>query len=161
MSNNTKNDLHTLLDSLTDGEHVKATWVYDKHTVVVEGPVSANDRGVWCDRFIRWTDGSINRSLASLEVTYDEEVTVTRDDEEALHALLDSLTDGQDVTAEWRNRRGAMITTGHVHASDGALEVRGYGVNVLHWHRTGLHRFLHSVTVRRTVVQRWERDDDE
>lgn len=53
------------------------------------------------------------------EMTRDEEVTVNRDDEKALHALLDSLVDGETVTAEWRDENGATTVTGSAMLSGG------------------------------------------
>ena len=158
---NTETYLHTLLDGLTNGEHIKATWMYDEHTVTAEGPAYIYGQDVRCDREIRWEDGSINRSLTSLEVARDEEVTVTRDDEEALHALIDSLEGGETVTAEWRNSDGSMSITGKAWISGLLREVNGYGNCVLRYHDGVPHQFLHSVTARRPVVQRWERDGDE
>ena len=157
----TETDLHNLLDELTDGEHVKATWTRGAFLTINEGPVSIGGREVWCRGFIRWIDGSINSALASLEVANDEEVTATRDDEKALHALLDSLEDGETITAEWRNRDGSMTLTGPAQASGLHREVDGYHYGALRRHSGTLHPALHSITVRRPVVQRWEREDDE
>lgn len=158
---NTEADLHTLLDSLTDGEHIKATWVYDGHTITVEGPIHKQGRRVGCYRYIRWHDGDINPTLTSIEVTRDEEVTATRDNEKALHALIDSLEDEGTITAEWRDGSGTTTVTGAVRVSGDSCWVLGYLSLTLRWDDRMLLPSLHSVTVRRTVVQRWERGGHE
>ena len=153
-------DLRTLLDSLTNGEHVKATWKRGEVEVTAEGPVHVDGlQHRSCYLVIRSGIGFVS-GLTSIEVTRTEEVTVTRDDEAALHALLDSLTDGQKITAEWRDAKGSIVITGTVENIDLCQEVHGYYSNLLRWGRV-LHRDLHSVTVRRTVVQRWEREKEE
>lgn len=162
----TEDDLHTLLDGLKDGEHVKATWVYNydhehEHTMTLEGPVNIDDRILQCDRPIRWGDGMINPYLTSVEVARDEEVTVAREDEKAMHELLDSLKEGETVTAEWGTVEGAMRITGKVRAYGPLREVTGYGNCGLRERNGVLHHFLRSVTVRRTVMKRWEREGDE
>lgn len=154
-------DLHDLLDGLTDGEHIKTTWAHGAHLTATEGPVSTKGRHVWCRGVIRWNDGDINPALTSIEVARDEEVTVTRDDEKALHALLDSLEYGDTVTAELRNSEGSIGITGKVRTDGAFLEVYGYDSYVLRRHSGVMTTFLHSVTVRRTVVQRWEREGNE
>ena len=162
MTRNTETDLHTLLDGLAGGEHVKATWRFDRHVITSEGPVDMDGRSVRCDLHIRWENGGINDRLTSLEVIRGEEViTATRDDEEALSALIDSLESGERITAEWRNSDGSMSITGTVRASGPLLEVRGCGYFVLRHYDGFLHSALHSVTVRRAVVQRWEREGNE
>ena len=161
MSDPKYDDLHSLLDSLTGGEHVKATWTIDKCLVASEGPVSVEDRYCECCMTIRWEDGEISSTITSFEVTRTEEVTATRDDEDALHALLDSLTDGQEVTAEWRNENGSMAVTGTAMSDQNYMWVRGPVSFPLRSHDGNLDPALHSVTVRRPIVQRWEREDDE
>lgn len=158
MTRNTEADLHTLLDGLTDGEQIKATWVRGAFLTINEGPVSIGGREVWCRGFIRWIDGSINSALASIEVARDEELTATRDDEKALKALVDSSKDGEVITAEWRNSDGSMTLTGPVQTSGLLREVDGYTYGALRLQDGALHSALHSVAVRRTVVQRWERE---
>ena len=175
-------DLRTLLDSLTNGEHVKATWKRGEVEVTAEGPVHVDGlqhrscylvirsgigfvSGLTSIEVTRTEEVTVTRDdeaagLTSIEVTRTEEVTVTRDDEAALHALLDSLTDGQKITAEWRDAKGSIVITGTVENIDLCQEVHGYYSNLLRWGRV-LHRDLHSVTVRRTVVQRWEREKEE
>lgn len=157
----TEADLHTLLDGLSDGEHIKATWKFDRHVTTSEGPVDMDGRRVRCDLYIRWDDGGINDRLTSIEVAREEEVTVTRDDEEALHALLDSLEDGEVITAKWRNGDGSMTLTGPVQTSGLLREVDGYTYSALRLQDGVLHSALRSITVRRTVVQRWERERNE
>ena len=153
-------DLRTLLDSLTNGEHVKATWKRGEVEVTAEGPVHVDGpQHRSCHRVIRLPRFVIG--LTSIEVTRTEEVTVTRDDEAALHALFDSLEDGQKITAEWRDAKGSIVITGTVENTDLCQEVHGYYSNLLRWGGDKLHRDLHSVTVRRTVVQRWEREKEE
>ena len=160
MTRNTEADLHTLLDSLTDGEHVKATWKAGQVEVTAEGPVYKDDLHCACFHTIRWDDGKIESTLTSVEVIRDGEVTVTRDDEEALRELIDSLEDGEAVTAEWRDKHGSMSVTGTVLTAGPRREVRGCGYSVLRHYDGFLHSALHSVTVRRTVVQRWGREGD-
>ena len=157
MIRNTATDLHALLDGLTDGEHIKATWVVDNHEITVKGPVMQIEDVLWCDRPIRWEDGSINRYLTSLEVVRDEEATATRDDVDALNALVESLEDGWEVTAECLDARGTMTFAGSV-VVDGAYKyILGDERIPLRWSGGVLHHKLHSVTVRRPVVYRWER----
>lgn len=160
--NKTTNDLHALLDSLTDGEHVKATWTYESRVVTAEGSAYVGaGRFRSCHQALRWNDGKIHGTLTSFEVTRIEEVTATRDDEKALDDLLDSLEEGEIVTAEWHNGKGPMTLTGPVHLSAYFQEVRGYTFETLRWRDSRLHDTLRSVTVMRPVVQRWERADDE
>ena len=153
--------LHALLDSLTDGEHVKATWKRGEIEVTTEGPVHVGGAYCACFQAIRWNGGTINEYLASFEVTRTEEITVTRDDEAALNALLDSLTDGQEVGAKWRSKAGAMILTGQVvlPAAAAGRGVRGLITHPMRWSDGRFHQYLHSVTVRRTIVHRWERKE--
>ena len=151
---NTETVLHELLNSLKDNEHIKATWGLGKLTITVEGPVAINE-AIWCDRPIRWADGVINPYLTSLEVVRDEEATATRDDEEALRALVDSLEDGWDATAELHDEKGKMTLTGSV-VVDGAYKVvLGNERIPLRWSGDKLHHKLRSVTVSRPVVYRW------
>lgn len=163
MTNNIETaDLHTLLDSLTEGDHVKATWAQGEYLTTVEGPVRVSGLHYSCVRTIRWSGGEINNILTSFEVTRTEEVTVTRDDEEALHALLDSLAEGQEITAEWRSEDGVMTLTGAVRTIGSLQELHGYTSIGLRWHTDGvLHPDLQYVTVHRPAVQRWERGRDE
>lgn len=159
---NTEDDLHTLLNNLTDGEQAKATWKFDRHVITAEGPVDVDGKELRCDLHIRWDNGGINARLASLEVTHDEEViTATSDDENGLHSLLDSLGNGDTVTAEYLDKKGPIALTGTVRTVGAFLEVDGYYTLVLRQHNGLLHHKLRSVTVRRTLVQRWEREDDE
>lgn len=159
---NTETDMHTMLDGLAPGEHIKATWVYDcEHTMTIEGPVNIDDRILQCDRPIRWEDGMINPYLTSLEVCRVEQVTATCDDEKDMRDLLDSLEEGETITAEFGNDRGSTIMTGKVRTDGAFLEVYGYDTCVLRRHSGMLSAFLRSVTVRRTLVQRWEREGDE
>lgn len=151
-------DLRTLLDSLTNGEHVKATWKRGEVEVTAEGPVHVDGpQHRSCHQVIRSGIGLVI-GLTSIEVTRTEEVTVTRDDEAALHALFDSLEDGQKITAEWRDAKGSIVITGTVENTDLCQEVHGYHSNLLRWGGDQLHRDLHSVTTHRTVVHRWERE---
>ena len=161
MTYKTEADLHTLLDGLTGGEQAKATWKFDRHVITAEGPVDVDGKELRCDLHIRWDNGGINDRLTSLEVTNDEEViTATRDDEKAMHSLLDSLGDGDTVTAEYLDEKRSMIITGTVRTGGAFVEVDGYYTLVLRQHNGLLHHKLRSVTVRRTLVQRWEREDD-
>lgn len=158
---NNETVLHELLNSLKDGEHVKATWKVDNHEVTVKGPVMKIEDVFLRDHPIRWDDGSINPYLTSLEVVRDEEATATRDDVEALQALVDSLEDGWEVTAELRDGTGTMSIAGSVMV-DGAYKcVVGYKRIPLRWSGGVLHHILHSVTVRRPVVYRWVREGHE
>jgi hypothetical protein len=155
-------DLPTLLDSLTDGEHVKATWTYGEYVTSSEGPVHIDGDHCSCYGRIRWDDGTIAKTLTAVEVTHTDGTTVTRYDEEALHALLDSLEDGETITAEWCSEDGVMTLTGAVRTIGSLQEVCGYTTIALRWHDNGLlHSDLQYVTVHRPVVQRWERGLDE
>ena len=158
---NNEVDLHTLLDSLTDGEHAKATWKFDRHAITAEGPVDKHGPAVLCDLYVRGDSGHINFRLTSVEVDREEEVTVARSDEKAMHELLDSLKEGETVTAAWGTVEGTMSITGKVRTHGLLREVTGYGNCGLRERNGVLHHFLRSVTVRRTVVQRWEREDNE
>lgn len=159
MTYKTEADLNALLDGLSGGEHAKATWKFDRHVITAEGPVEMDGPTVRCDLHIRWDNGGINDRLTSLEVTHNEEViTATRNDEKALHALLDSLEDGDMVTAEYLDEKRSMIITGTVRTGGAFIEVDGYYTLVVRQHNGLLHHKLHSVTVRRPVVYRWERD---
>lgn len=162
----TEAELHALLDGLAPGEHIKATWVYDhehehEHTMTLEGPVNIDGRILQCDRPIRWGDGMINPYLTSIEVYRVEQVTATRDDEKAMRDLLDSLEEGETITAEFGNGRGSTIMTGKVRTDGAFLEVYGYDTCALRRHTGSLQTYLHSVTVRRTVVKRWGREGNE
>ena len=161
MSYITETGLHALLDGLIDGEHIKAAWARGAYLTITEGPVVIDGRGVMCGGFIRWGSGDLAPSLVSIEVAREEEVTVTRDDERALHELLDSLKEGETVTADWGTVAGAISITGKVRTHGLLREVTGYGNCGLREWNGVLHRFLRSVTVRRTVVKRWERDGSE
>ena len=158
----TEADLNAILDSLTGGEQAKATWKFDRHVITAEGPVDVDGKDLRCDLQIRWDNGGINDRLTSLEVTNDEEViTATRDDEKAMHSLLDSLGCGDTVSAEYLDEKGPMTLTGTVRSEGVFLEVDGYYTLVLRQHNGLLHHKLRSATVRRIVVQRWEREGDE
>lgn len=155
-------DPNTLLNSLTDGDNVKATWLRGKHALTVEGPVYiVGEMYCWGYTAIRWADGEIESTLTSIEVTRDEEVTATRDEEDALNALLDSLKDGQEVTAELRYENWSLIATGPVGSVCAGLRVLGPSGVWLRFASGKLPESLHSVTVRRTITHRWERDGDE
>lgn len=153
---NNETVLHELLNSLKDGEHVKATWQIDSITITAEGPATIYEM-IWCDRTIRWNDGVINPNLTSLEVIRDEEATATRDDEKSLYALVDSLEEGWEVTAELRDEKGSKTFTGSVMVDDAYRLLVGNERTPLRWSGGVLHHKLHSVTVRRPVVYRWER----
>lgn len=161
MTYNTEADLHALLDDLSHGEHVKATWVYNTHRVTVEGLVYKNDLYCSCFHTIRCTDGSIESTLTSLEVTRYEEVTITRDDEDALHELIDSLEEGQAISAEWCSENGTMIVTGAAKSYGVHAWLLGYSYGTLRWRDGTLQSDLRSVTALRPVVQHWEREGDE
>ena len=153
---NTETVLHELLNSLKDGEYVKATWVVDNHEITIKGPVMKVEDVFLRDRPIRWEDGSINPFLTSLEVVRDEETTATRDNVVALQALVDSLEDGWEVTAELHDENGTMTRTGSV-VVDGAYKyVAGDERIPLRWSGGVLHHKLRSITVIRPVVYRWE-----
>lgn len=156
---NNETVLHELLNSLKDGEHVKATWVDNNHKVTFEGPVHINGREASCRLHIRWDDGIINPFLTSLEVVRVEEVTATRDDEKSLYALVDSLEDGWEVTAELRDEKGSKTFTGAVMVDDAYRLLVANERTPLRWSDGILHIKLHSVTVTRPLVYRWERYD--
>lgn len=161
MSESTYDELHTLLDSLTGGEHVKATWKNGKYTLAAEGPVYIDGTYCECSETLRWGGGAIEETLTSIEVTHTEDVTVTRDDEAALHALLDSLGDCEEVTAEWHNEFGTMVLTAAVMSDRDYMWVNGPVPFRLRCDDGSLEPALRSVTVHRNVVKRWERDGDE
>lgn len=71
---NNETILHELLNSLKDGERVKATWRVDQIKATAEGPVSKDDLYCSCFQTIRWADGDIFQNLTSLEVVRDGEV---------------------------------------------------------------------------------------
>ena len=154
---NTETVLHELLNSLKDGEHVKATWVVDNHEITIKGPVMKIEDVFLRDRPIRWEDGSINPFLTSLEVVRDEEATATRDDVDALNALVESLEDGWEVIIECLDEKGTTTFAGPV-VVDGAYKYVLGGERIpLRWSGGVLHHKLRSVTVVRPVVYRWER----
>lgn len=155
------NDLHALLDSLAGGEHVKATWQRGSVKIAAEGPVYVDGSHCACSLTIRTASGTINKTLTSIEVTRDEEIAFTRDDEVELHALLDSLEDGEEVTAEWRDENGSITITGMVRSDGCFMFARGPVSFSLRGDDGGLHPSLRSITVRRPVVHRWERGSDE
>jgi len=90
-------------------------------------------------------------------------VTVTRDDPAALLELVESLADGQKVTAEWRSKDGerATSTTGPVgrDVDYECINVRGvWGEDNTLSACGHLHATLYSVTATATKTIRWERE---
>lgn len=155
---NNETVLHELLNSLKDGEHVKATWKVDQIEATAEGPVSKDDLYCSCFQTIRWGDGDIFQNLTSLEVARYEEVIATRDDEKSLYALVDSLEEGWEVTAELHDENGSKTFTGSVVVDDAYRLLVGNERTPLRWSDGILHIKLHSVTVTRPVVYRWVRE---
>ena len=163
MTNNTihHTELHTLLDSLTHGQTVTATWGQGDFNITATGPVEIDRKYVGVSKCIRHVSGDINYSVTSVETTVEATTTATRDDPAALLELVESLADGQKVTAEWRSKDGERVTiiTGPVRRDvtyfdvwdmwdeDHALSERGDLITTL---------YSVTTTVARTV--RWERE---
>ena len=119
MTNNIETtDLHTLLDSLTDGEHIKATWTYREHSYTVEGPVRVDGDYCACFRAIRWNDGTIVESLTAFEVTRTEEIN-------RLNRDLHSVTTHRTVVHRWEREKkaaGSAMSAG-THTSGHTLDL--------------------------------------
>ena len=103
-------ELQTLLDSLTHGQTVTATWKQGDFNVTSTGPVEIDRKYVGVYNSIRYAYGDIVPTLTSFEATVEQTTTATRDDPAALLELVKSLTDGQKVTAEWRSEDGERVT---------------------------------------------------
>lgn len=159
----TRDELHELLDSLTHGQTVTATWKRGAYSHTSTGPVSINGKYITVYYHIRNVAGCISPDVTSIEATVTQATTVTRDDPDALKALIESLADGQRVTAEWRSEDGERVTivTGPV-SRDFAYEcinVRDmWGEDCTLLGRGGLRTGLHSVTTTVAKTIRWERE---
>lgn len=160
----TEDELHALLDSLTLGQIVTATWEIGEYRTTITGPVKFAGTHVFCGRTIRFSSvgigsGGIVPKLTSFEVTVEQPVTVTRDDPAALLALVESLADGQKVSAEWREGAKIVKVTGEVCRSGNSVFVGDlwYRVNTLA-RGPKLDDSLHSVTTDESQTVRWERD---
>lgn len=162
-------DLHALLDSLTYGQTVTATWEHGDYRTTITGPVELNGTYALCERTIRYMSsdeviGDIVPTLTSFEATVEQSVTITRDDPAALLELVKSLTHDQKVTAEWRSKdvERATIITGPVLRSGvdyPCIYVRGVGGedNALLAYGDLLDT-LYSVTATVARTVRWERE---
>lgn len=152
----TEAELHKLLDSLTDGQIVTARW---DNRVIASGSAHVDDAHVSCGSPIRHRyDRKIDSDLTAVSVTTREEVTVARDDETAMHALLDGLTDGERITVEYRDGDKLATCTGPADVSIDSVIVRhAVGIDMVRWGERDLHESLHSITVTRPTTVRWER----
>ena len=157
----TEAELHELLDSLTTGQTVVATWVDGEYHTTVTGPVSLTDVFAYCARPIRFANGELASRLTSFEATVEQTTTATRDDPAALLELVKSLTDGQKVTAEWRSEDGerVAITTGPVVRGITYVDVRDvWNADHTLSERGDLLANLYSVTTTVARTVRWERE---
>lgn len=154
-------ELHALLDSLTHGQTVTATWKHGDFLNATTGPACINGKYFTAYYHIRNAAGCISPDITSIEAIVEQPVTVTRDDPAALLALVESLADGQKVTAEWRSKDGehAVAITGTVERDSfyecvSMLDMWGRDYALL---RGDLHVHLHSVTATAVKTIRWER----
>lgn len=158
----TEAELHALLDSLTEGQLITGTWKHGAFLNATTGPVSINGKYVTAYYHIRNVAGRISPDLTSIEAVVEQAVTVTRDDPPALLALVESLTVGQRVTAEWRLHNGelVMIITGPVRSYKYGIATLGpLGSDEFGLSECGnLHAHLHSVTATVAKTIRWERE---
>ena len=155
---NTESELHDLLDDLVDGQIITARWDDGRgRTITATGPALVDCDRVSCNLLLRMYDRTTNPDLISVEVTTEQTVTVTRDDPVALRALIESLTEGQTVTTEWRRGDRSMVinapvscgTNGRVRVPD-PWGIRFFGIAA----DAVPHPSLHSVTVTREVTTR-------
>ena len=152
----TEAELHKLLDSLIDGQIITARW---DNRVTASGTAHVDDAHVSCGSPIRRRyDRKIDSDLTAVSVTTREEVTVARDDETAMHALLDGLTGGERITVEYRNGDDVTICTGSTDVDCDEVSVyHAVGADTVRWDDRDLHESLHSITVTRPTTVRWER----
>lgn len=163
---NTEAELHELLDSLTDGQIVTATWVDGEYHTTITGPIEVTGTIVFCRQTIRFTStsgggGCIFIKLTSLEATVEQPVTVTRDDPASLLVLIESLTGEQLVTAEWRSKGGERVTiiTGPVRRDLAYVDVWDmWNEDHALSEHGDLPTDLHSVTTTVAKTIRWERE---
>ena len=154
-------ELHTLLDSLTHGQTVTATWKEGDFTITSTGPVEISGTYIRVFYCIRYESGIINDSVTSVEATVEQTTTATRDDPAALLELVKSLTDGQKVTAEWRSEDGerVTITTGPVRRGVSYVDVWDmWGEDNTLAAYGDLIANLYSVTTTVARTVRWERE---
>ena len=154
-------ELHTLLDSLTHGQTVTATWKEGDFNITSTGPVEIDRKYVGVYNSIRYAYGDIVPTLTSFEATIEQTTTATRDDPAALRELVKSLTDGQKVTAEWRSEDGerVAITTGPVRWGVTYVDVWDmWGEDNTLSAYGDLIANLHSVTTTVARTVRWERE---
>ena len=154
-------ELHTLLDSLTHGQTVTATWDQGDFNITATGPVEIDGKYIGVFYCLRYASGGINYSITSVEATVEQTTTATRDDPAALLELVGSLADGQKVTAEWRSEDGerATITTGHVRRGVTYVDVWDmWGEDHALSERGDLITTLYSVTTTVARTVRWERE---
>lgn len=158
----TEAELHALLDSLVNGQVVTAIWHFDKdHTVTATGPALVDGAHVSCTCLIRSKyDHKIDSNLISVEVTTEQATTVTRDDESAMHALLDGLTDGDKLTVEYRDDDRVSICIGSADVGHDEVDVHhAVGVDMVRWDDRDLSHGLHSITATRPTTVRWGRGE--
>lgn len=157
-------ELHELLDSLTPGQTVVATWEQGDFNITSTGPVEIDRKYVGVYNSIRYAYGDIVPTLTSFEATIEQTTTATRDDPAALLELVESLTDGQKVTAEWRSKdvERATIITGPVlrrGVDYPGIYVRGvWGEDNALSAYGDLYVTLHLVTATVARTVRWERE---
>lgn len=157
----TEAELHELLDSLTPGQTVVATWEQGDFNITSTGPVEIDRKYVGVYNSIRYAYGDIVPTLTSFEATIEQTTTATRDDPAALLELVKSLTDGQKVTAEWRSEDGerVMIITGPVRCGITYVDVRDVWNGDHALSECGdLIAPLYSVTTTVARTVRWERE---
>lgn len=159
----TEAELHALLDSLTHGQTVTATWVDGEYRTTTTGPASINGKYFIAYFHIRSVAGCIFPELVSVEATVTQTTTATRDDPAALLALVESLNDGQKISTAWRSKDGerVMSITGPVRR-DSSYEcihvLDMWGDDHTMSGRGGLSASLHSVTTTVAKTIRWERE---
>lgn len=168
MTTHTLTDLHALLDTVQSGDIITAAEtlsMYDGSTVhtITNGPARVSGGHVSVGYTALRNLTRITPTITAVSVTTREEVTVTRDDEPAMHALLDGLTDGERITVEFRDGDEVTIYIGSVDVSrddvdrDEVTVHHALGVDTVRWDDRDLSYALHSITATREVTKRWER----
>ena len=155
-------ELHALLDSLTHGQTVTATWKHGAFLNATTGPASINGKYFTAYYHIRNAAGCISPDITSIEAIVEQPTTATSDDPDALRVLVESLADGQKVTVEWRSKDGECVVTvtGTVERDSfyECVSVRDmWGRDYALSMRGDIHAHLHSVTATAVKTIRWER----